>query len=196
MKYLKKFDEALSPSELSKTEEELQFGISDNVISSTGRASVIRLLSKFFYWLKSVVEVIYDLVIYPLKRGHVITSIIGLIEIFIVAGIVYLFSITILIVGDRIFSVGDVMLNGIERGRVEKVEFIPAHNDISVINTSVSNRSDWYYYENYPDGWQVYVSDGERVETWVTHSRELVNTTQVGDSLTNVGWRWTSTIKR
>ena len=194
-KLVKKYvvDGVIMVDKIESDVKSLQFGVSENIENEN---VMIRLLYKFFYsWPKAVVEVIwgfiYDLVIYPLKRGHFITSLIGSFGILIVAGIVCLFSIWI-------FNVGDVMLNGIERGRVEKVEFIPAHDEMRVQTIySGGKRSDWYYTEHIPDGWQVYVSDGERVETWITHSRELSNNTEVGDSLTNgIGWRWTSTIKR
>lgn len=194
-KLVKKYvvDGVIMVDKIESDVKNLQFGVSENLENEN---VILRLLYKFFYsWPKAVVEVIweyiYDLVIYPFKKGRIISSMIGSIGILIVAGIVCLFSIWIL-------SVGDVMVNGIERGRVEKVEFIPAHDEMRVQTIyNGGQRSDWYYTEHVPDGWQVYVSDGERVETWITHSKELGNTTEVGDSLTNgIGWRWIGTVKK
>lgn len=192
-KYVK--DGVILADKIEEDVRNLQFGVTENLDGENDNV-IINMLYKFFYkWPKTVVEVIWsffsEMVIDPLRRGSIWGFVGGSLITIIIAVVIFLFSAW------TFYNV-DWMFNGIERGRVERVEFVPAHDETrsQIIHDGNSTRT-WYYTERVPDGWQIYVSDGNRVEVWLTHSPVLGNRTAVGDSVTNdIGWRWIGTPDR
>lgn len=160
---------------------------------------ILRMLYKFFIkWPKNVVkfiwEMFYDTVIETWKWGSALDRIMSglMLACWIIVGIVVYFLIYLSVM----FI--DMKFNGIEHGKVTDKVFQAEHNELVPVTIMVGKVPvTTYHTVHYNDRWFVQVTNGDRVEDWVTYNRDLADTTSIGKEIDKIeDWSWSSTEKR